>query len=160
MNRITLALASIAALGAALVVLAVADPHEGRAAGAPTTKQLAFHDGMRKVWEDHITFTRLAIVSFAAGLPDLQATEDRLLANQTDIGSAVKPYYGRKAGNELTKLLREHILGAVALLQAAKSGDPAAIKTAGDAWYANGRQIADFLHGANKRHWPRGEMRA
>jgi len=115
---------------------------------------------MRKLWEDHITWTRLAIVSFAGGLPDLQATEDRLLANQKDIGDAIKPYYGRKAGNALTKLLREHILGAVALLQAAKSGDQAAIKTASDAWYANANEIADFLHNANRRNWPRAEMRS
>ena len=89
--------------------------------------RLAFHDAMRKLWEDHITWTRLAIVSFAAGLPDLQATEARLLANQVDIGNAIKPYYGRTAGNRLTALLKEHILGAVALLQAAKAGDQAAI---------------------------------
>jgi hypothetical protein len=48
----------------------------------------------------------------------------------------------------------------VALLQAAKSGDQAAIKTASDAWYANANEIADFLHNANKRNWPRAEMRA
>src|SRR5262249_31156542 len=107
----------------------------------------------------HITWTRLAIVSFAAGLPDLQATETRLLANQTDIGNAVKPYYGRTAGNHLTSLLRTHILGAVALLQAAKSGDKAAISTASADWYANANEIADFLHMANPHVWSRKAMR-
>ena len=116
--------------GAAAVVLAL------------TARQAAFHDAMRKLWEDHITWTRLAIVSFAAGLPDLQATEARLLANQVDIGNAIKPYYGRTAGNRLTALLKEHILGAVALLQAAKAGDQAAIAKASTAWYANANQIA------------------
>ena len=154
------AIAVTALLGAAVLVGSAGAPASGAPHAAVTAKQQKFHDGMRKLWEDHITWTRLAIVSFAAGLPDLQATEDRLLANQKDIGDAIKPYYGRKAGNELTKLLREHILGAVALLQAAKSGDPAAIKTASDAWYANADQIADFLHNANKRDWPRVEMRA
>jgi len=96
-------------------------------AHALTARQLAFHDAMRKLWEDHITWTRLAIVSFAGGLPDLQATEARLLANQVDIGNAIKPYYGSTAGNRLTALLKDHILGAVALLQAAKSGDQTAI---------------------------------
>jgi hypothetical protein len=121
---------------------------------------LAFHDGMRKLWEDHITWTRLAIVSFAADLPDLQATENRLLANQADIGNAIKPYYGRAAGARLTKLLREHILGAVDLLVAAKSGDAAKIAAAKTAWYANGNQIADFLHGANPHHWGKAAMRS
>lgn len=127
---------------------------------ALTARQLTFHDTMRKLWEDHITWTRLAIVSFAGGLPDLQATEARLLANQVDIGNAIKPYYGRAAGNRLTALLKEHILGAVALLQAAKSGDQSQIAKASSAWYANANQIADFLSAANPRSWPRKTMRA
>jgi len=115
---------------------------------------------MRKLWEDHITWTRLAIVSFAGGLPDLQATEGRLLRNQTDIANAIKPYYGAAARTKLRGLLRAHILGAVALLQAAKANDSAALARAHDAWYANGNDIADFLSGANPRNWPRGEMRS
>src|SRR5919201_2650344 len=134
--------------------------HHTAVARALTPRQAAFHDDMRKLWEDHITWTRLAIVSFAAGLPDLQATEARLLANQADIGNAIKPFYGRAAGNRLTALLRQHILGAVALLQAAKSGDKAEITKASAAWYANGRQIADFLHAANPRSWSRTAMRS
>jgi hypothetical protein len=154
-------IAVTALLGAAVVVGSPASSATSAPrAPAVTAKQQAFHDAMRKLWEDHITWTRLAIVSFAAGLPDLQATEERLLANQADIGDAIKPYYGRAAGSRLTKLLREHILGAVALLQAAKSGDSAAIAKASDAWYANAREIADFLHAANKRNWSRADMRA
>jgi hypothetical protein len=126
--------------------------HEhGPQPAALTARQAAFHDEMRKLWEDHVTWTRLAIVSFAAGLPDLKATESRLLRNQTDIGNAVKPYYGQAAGNRLTALLREHILGAVNLLQAAKAGDNAQIAKASTAWYGNGNQIADLLHDANPR---------
>jgi len=134
--------------------------HHTTATRSLNTRQLAFHDAMRKLWEDHITWTRLAIVSFAANLPDLQATEARLLANQTDIGNAVKPYYGRTAGNRVTALLKEHILGAVALLQAAKSGDSSAIMKVSAAWYANGNEVADFLHSANPHNWGRAELRA
>jgi hypothetical protein len=36
----------------------------------------------------------------------------------------------------------------VALLQAATSGDSSAITKASAAWYANGNEVADFLHGA------------
>jgi hypothetical protein len=150
---------ALLAVVAATLVIAGA-PQSHAAAPRMNHKQLAFHDGMRKLWEDHVTWTRLAIVSFAADLPDLPATETRLLRNQTDIGNAVKPYYGRAAGNRLTALLKEHILGAVALLQAAKAGDQTQIKQRGDAWYANARQIADFLHKANPHNWPRADLRA
>jgi hypothetical protein len=156
-------LLAVVAVLAAVTVPVAADGMSSHGAAAPhrlTPKQLAFHDGMRKLWEDHITWTRLAIVSFAADLPDLQATEKRLLANQADIGNAIKPYYGRAAGARLTKLLREHILGAVDLLVAAKSGDGAKIAAAKTAWYANGNQIADFLHGANPHHWGKAAMRS
>jgi hypothetical protein len=157
----------LVAVAGATAVIAVTAANPGHADtmrmhghAAVSQKQLAFHDAMRKLWEDHITWTRLAIVSFAADLPDLQATETRLLRNQTDIGNAVKPYYGRAAGNRLTALLKAHILGAVALLQAAKSGDQDQIKARMAEWYANGRQIAGFLHRANPRNWPKREMRA
>jgi hypothetical protein len=156
-TKLTVLLAAAVLAGAAAPALARDSHHHSSGLNA---KQLAFHDGMRKLWEDHITWTRLAIVSFAAGLPDLQATENRLLANQTDIGNAVKPYYGKAAGNKLTALLRTHILGAVAVLQAAKAGDADATTTAVTAWYANGNDIADFLHSANPRHWSRADMRA
>jgi hypothetical protein len=113
-----------------------------------------------KLWEDHVTWTRLAIVSFAHDLPDLPATQARLLKNQEDIGNAVKPYYGKTAGKELTALLKEHIVGAVALLAAAKAGDQALIKQRTDEWYVNGNEIADFLHEANPRNWSRKAMRS
>jgi hypothetical protein len=127
---------------------------------AMTARQLAFHDAMRKLWEDHVTWTRLAIVSYISELPDLEATEARLLKNQDDIGNAIKPFYGKKAGAKLTSLLKQHILGAVDLMAAAKGGDQAAVAKASSAWNANGRQIADLLHSANPAAWPAKEMRS
>jgi len=120
----------------------------------------AFHDAMRRLWEDHVTWTRLFIVSFAAGLPDLQATTDRLLENQVDIGNAVKPFYGKAAGSQLTDLLKQHILTAADLLAAAKAGDTGAFNEAKTDWYANAKQIAVFLHDANPKNWPLADLRA
>ena len=151
---------AVLALAGAPAAHAASDRGPAPAVASRTTSGLAFHDAMRKLWEDHITWTRLAIVSFAGGLPDLAATEQRLLRNQQDIGDAIKPYYGAAAGTRLTKLLREHILGAVAVLTAAKAGDQAQLQQASAAWYANANQIADFLHSANPRNWPRAAMRS
>lgn len=124
-----------------------------------TPKALALHDGMRSLWQSHGTWTERAIVDFVGGLPDTQLAVTRLLQNQTEIGNAVKPYYGRKAGNQLTALLKAHINAAVALLAAAKSGDSAATATARAAFYANGDRIARFLHAANPKHWSVRAMR-
>jgi hypothetical protein len=51
---------------------------------------------MRKLWLQHVAWTRLTIVGFAANTPDLPATQARLLRNQAGIGNAIKPYYGSK----------------------------------------------------------------
>lgn len=119
-----------------------------------------FNQAMRKLWEDHITWTRLYIVSAAANLPDKDATAQRLLQNQTDIGNAVAQFYGKAAGDKLTGLLKDHILGAAALIEAAKSGDKAKTDAAAAKWYANGNDIAAFLNGANPQNWPLADMKA
>jgi len=144
------------------VVATASHVHAGAqaAAGPRTAAQQALHDEMRQLWEDHVTWTRLAIVTFAAeGQPGFGPTAARLLQNQVDIGDAIKPFYGESAGNALTALLHDHITIAVELLQAAKDGDTAAFADAKDRWYANSDDIADFLAQANPRFWPQAEMR-
>ena len=145
------------------VVSAASHAHAGAQAapGPRTVAQQAFHDEMRKLWEDHVTWTRLAIVTFAAeGQPGFGPTAARLLENQVDIGDAIKPFYGEAAGNALTALLTDHITIAVELLQAAREGDTSAFADAQERWYANSDDIADFLAEANPRFWPQSEMRA
>ena len=152
--------AAIALAALALSAGASAHSHSEQMGGTKLTpKAVAFRGAMDKLWEDHITWTRMVIVDFAAGLPDLQTAEARLLRNQTDIGNAIKPYYGRAAGNKLTSLLRTHILEAVPVLQAAKEGDSAALTRALTTWHVNARQIASFLSKANPRNWSLGMMR-
>ncbi len=124
----------------------------------PTARALAFHDDMRKLWEDHITWTRLYIVSAAADLPDQGPTAGRLLQNQVDLGNAIKPFYGEAAGDQLTALLTDHILIAVEVIDAAKAGDTAAFEDALARWYANGDDIAAFLNAANPDEWGLREM--
>jgi hypothetical protein len=104
-----------------------------------------FRRDMRALWEDHITWTRLFIVSAVDGLKDVDATAARLLRNQTDIGDAIKPFFGDEAGKHLTELLNEHILIAGDIITAAKKGDDKAVTKTSKAWYRNGNEIADFL---------------
>jgi hypothetical protein len=147
-----------AALGAmVLAVSAVGASTAARHAAAvhrSAVSQVAFRGAMDKLWEEHVAWTRMAIVSFAAGLPNLPATETRLLRNQVDIGNAIKPFYGTAAGAKLTALLKTHILQAVAVLKAAKAGNAAQLNAVTKAWFANAHQIASFLTKANPQSWP------
>ncbi len=65
--------------------------------------------------------------------------------------------YGQAAGDRLTELLKEHIMIAVDLVAAAKSGDQAAFATHDARWTANIEAIAAFLAGANP-NWPEKDV--
>jgi hypothetical protein len=148
-----------AMLVTAAALLAVGTTGAGasnHAMGAPSaSKVVALHEAMDKLWTDHVTWTRIVIVDFFAGSPSLKPDLARLLRNQTDIGNAIKPYYGAAAGSKLSALLHTHIMEAVPVLAAAKAGDKAKLGTALKNWYANAGQIAAFLSAANPGSWPR-----
>lgn len=127
------------------------------AAGRISDKQLALRLAMRKLWTDHVVWTREYIVAAVAGTPDAQAAATRLLQNQVDIGNAIVPYYGQDAGNKLADLLKQHILIAVDLINAAKTNDQAKFKDSATKWDQNGTEIADFLASANPA-WPKADM--
>jgi hypothetical protein len=133
----------------------------GMDAGAPAAKinSCDFRSDMRKLWEDHITWTRLFIVQAIANHPQTEATTQRLLQNQKDIGNAIKPFYGRDAGNKLTQLLTDHILIAAKIVAAAKAEDARAVEANNRLWFANADEIAVFLNKANPRHWPLRSLR-
>lgn len=147
---------------AGAMAIAVA-PQSAFAKPKPDSQKVSkseFNNAMRKLWEDHITWTRLYIISAAGNLADKDATTQRLLQNQTDIGNAVAQFYGQAAGDKLTGLLKDHILGAAALIDAAKSGDKAKTDAAAAKWYANADEIATFLSGANPQNWPLDQMKS
>jgi hypothetical protein len=132
---------------------AIARNNPVMAAGVKAISKADFQKDMRKLWEDHITWTRLYIISALADLPDKDLTANRLLQNQTDIGNAIKTFYGDAAGNQLTSLLKDHILIAADLIAGVKTNDTAQSNRASARWDANADAIAGFLSGANPRHW-------
>ncbi|WP_138755030.1 glycosyltransferase [Paenibacillus sinopodophylli] len=114
---------------------------------SPSTVQ--FQNQLRKLWIDHVVWTRNYIVSAVAGMDDQQKVLERLLKNQQDIGDAIKPYYGEAAGNKLAELLREHIVIAGKIVEAAKQGNQADVEKYNKDWYKNADEIALFLSSAN-----------
>ena len=112
---------------------------------------------LRKLWSDHVIWTRQYIVAAVDDRPEAGAAAERLLKNQDDIGAAIVPYYGQGAGDQLTKLLKEHIMIAVDLVDAAKKGDNDAFAKHDQRWSANAGEIARFLAGANP-NWPEKDV--
>jgi hypothetical protein len=112
----------------------------------------------RKLWIDHVTWTRSFIVSDVLSLADKEAVTQRLLKNQDDIGNSIKPYYGEDAGNKLSKLLREHIIIASQVVDAAKSNKKAELDKYNKLWYKNADEIAEFLSSANS-NWSNSELK-
>jgi hypothetical protein len=176
-RRVPLALSALVALFSAVVALAISSGDDALAHGTPahaagtatahapgsalsSQKQAALRSEMRRLWEDHITWTRLAIISLTTDAPDTEATVGRLLKNQTDIGNAVKPFYGKAAGTEVTKQLRRHILIAADVIAAAKAGDAEKLADARARWTRNGDDIAALLNSVNPRYWKLPAMRA
>jgi hypothetical protein len=151
---VVLAVALATAACGSPVDTAAAATSPAHAHGGPSRiDPVELHQDMRALWEDHVVWTRLFIVSAAAGLPDTDATAGRLLQNQADIGHAIATFYGDAAGAQLEALLRDHILIAADIVAAAKAGDAARLADRRAAWYANADDIAAFLAAANPA-WP------
>jgi hypothetical protein len=150
-------LALVAACFGAAATGASAAPQQTSAATMPSGASMALHQDMRKLWTDHVVWTRNFVISAVADLPDVQAVTDRLMKNQEDIGKAVENYYGAAAGTQLTTLLKDHIAIAGDLVKAAKAGDKAGQQKADTRWQENAVQIADFLAKANP-NWPRATL--
>jgi hypothetical protein len=113
------------------------------------TKAETLRTDMRKLWEDHVTWTRNVIFNLADNLPGSNEALTRLLKNQDDIGNAVATYYGTSAGQQLSALLHTHILESADVVNAAKAGDNTALAAANAKWTANADSIASFLSTAN-----------
>lgn len=117
-------------------------------------QQLDFRNEMRRLWDEHAVWTRLAVMGLALDSPDLQASVERLMQNQVDIGDAIKPYYGIDAGDKLTGLLKDHIMIAADLVKAVKADDMTMVGDLQTKWSANADEIAVFLNGTNPTVWP------
>jgi hypothetical protein len=113
---------------------------------------------MRKLWEDHVMWTRNVILCLVDRLPGKDQAVNRLLQNQVDLGNAIKPYYGEEAGKKLTDLLYPHITIAAEVVNAAKAGNTAALDEVNKKWYANADEISEFLNTANP-NWGLEEMK-
>lgn len=120
-------------------------------------RRIALINTFRKLWEQHVMWTRSFIVSTAANLADLQAVTQRLLRNPADFANELQKYYGVRTAERFRELFTEHLTIAAQLVNEAKAGDTAAVEISRRRWYQNADEIAEFLSRINpywsKRLW-------
>lgn len=112
----------------------------------------------RLLWEQHVYWTRMAILGIAFASPDLAATTARLLRNATDFGRLFRRFYGKAVGDQIESLIREHLIVAGDLVKAAKAGNTKEAAAAEKRWYENADNIVRFLRRINP-HWNIRQMR-
>ncbi len=125
---------------------------------ANCTRQINLYNTFRKLWQEHIMWTRSFIISAAADMPDLQMVTQRLLRNPTDFATELRKYYGNANADRFEDLLREHLLIAADLVNAAKAENTQEANEQREIWYQNADDIAEFLAGINP-NWSVTEWR-
>ncbi|MFN2603048.1 MAG: glycosyltransferase [Gemmatimonadaceae bacterium] len=128
-----------------------------QASMSPASTAPTLRTAMRKLWSDHVIWTRTYIIAAVSGDPSAPTQLQRLMKNQEDIGNAIVPFYGAAAGTKLTELLKQHISQAGEVVAAAKAGDAAKLADADKRWHANAEDLAEFLSKANP-NWPKATL--
>jgi hypothetical protein len=113
---------------------------------------------VHRLWDEHVLWTRLTIISIANNLPDTGMVINRLLNNATQFGILFAQFYSPEISRRFAQLMREHLVIAVELVRAAKRGDTVEVARLEREWYANADEIARFLSEINP-HWKEEEIR-
>lgn len=107
-------------------------------------------------WTEHLYYTRNAIVSILADLPDQTAITTRLLKNQDDIGAVLAPYHSTEQVAAFVDILKRHIAIAAEFVAAAKAGtDTAPIKAR---LASNGNDVVSWMAAADPMNWPASKI--
>lgn len=125
------------------------NPRQNYSTACITPARLNLSNHLRLLWEQHITWTRLTIISMVFNLPDVEPVTQRLLRNPKDFEAALIPFYGNQAAARFSSLLKDHLVIAADLVNAAKAGDSNAAARTERIWYDNARNIAAFLASIN-----------
>lgn len=123
-----------------------------------TEKEAALRNHFRKLWEQHVEWTRMTIISMAENLQDVDLVTKRLLRNPSDMGAVIKKFYGDAISSKFVNLFREHLVLAAQLVKAAKEGDTKTAEKAEKRWFANADEIAIFLNSINP-YWSKEALR-
>lgn len=109
------------------------------------------------VWEQHIMWTGMLLISIAENLKDLNQTQERLLKNPKDIADIFRIYYGNNVANTIEKLLTEHLTIGKDLIVALKNNNQSMANELNRKWYQNADEMADAFSSINP-FWRKEEI--
>ncbi|RDW22469.1 hypothetical protein CWR48_01825 [Oceanobacillus arenosus] len=112
--------------------------------------EVDYRNDMRSLWEEHVAWTRMAIISLIFKLPDVDFVITRLLKNATDMGNMIRRLYGNVAAETYATLIKDHLLIAADLVKAALAGDQQKVIAIDKKWHENADDIAVFLNSINR----------
>ena len=121
--------------------------------------QMNLMNELRKLWEEHVVWTRLFIISKIADLPDLDTTTKRLLRNPSDFANVLGIFYGKQKADVFRNLLEEHLKIGGSVVESAKQQNAKAVEQYSKLWYSNADRIAAFLAGINP-YWTENDWRS
>lgn len=104
--------------------------------------QFNLQRNMDLVWEQHIMWTRMFLISVAESLADLEPTKARLLRNPKDVADVFRKYYGNNVASTIERLLTEHLVIGGDLIVALKNGNQKLADELNTKWYKNADDIA------------------
>lgn len=104
---------------------------------------------MRRLWQEHIAWTRMTIISMVENLPDTDLVTIRLLRNPSDFAMLLRTLYGNEVALKFEELFKEHLIIAADLVKAAIAGDKEAVTDIDKRWHENADEIAEFLASIN-----------
>ena len=112
---------------------------------------------MNLVWEQHIMWTRMLLISIAENLKDLDATQARLLRNPKDIADVFRRFYGIAVANRIQQLLTEHLVIGKDLIVALKNKNQEQATILNTKWYQNADEMAEAFSSINP-FYPKEEI--
>jgi len=108
--------------------------------------RIALFSAWRKLWEQHVMWTRSLIISKVDRLGDANLVATRLLRNPHDMGYELSPYFKSSSIDLFVKLFEEHLLIAAKLVDAAIAGNSQLVEQLNHEWFKNADDIAQLMH--------------
>ncbi|MDD2490511.1 MAG: acetylglutamate kinase [Bacilli bacterium] len=116
------------------------------------TKNITFlnlNNELRRLWEEHIFWTKITIMALTSDTLDTKFVTNRLLKNADDFGQLFAFFYDQSIAEQFKNLIRDHLTIAADLVVAAKKGDNNSVKIIDEKWHKNADEIARFMNSIN-----------